>query len=450
MKTQAVLALSLSGVLLATSVVIFNKRPDLFHSRPVAKTSLATSPMPADLSQVLDDLAKLPPTSSFGRQIVTAVHSVRAAPLVSDDWVRLGDALTLRSRATFDTALYRKIERVYLYAHQLDSTNASSLVGLAWAAGAAHRFEDSVAWATLALKGDPNLSAAYGILGDAAVELGKHDDAARNYQKMLDLRPDLGAYSRAAHLMYLEGNVPRAMSLIRKAIDAAGGDVEQAAWSVAELSMMQCREGAALIAVKMVDDWLKKSPNNITLLNASGQAHMAANQDEAAIAALEHAAGLMPQHSTLAALYDLYFAAGRTQDADKISSRIEELHRQYQREQIQGSEGQLARFYADRGVKLDEAVRLAEAEYSHHRGAIPADTLAWAYYKVGRVADAKKLVPEILRRRVPDPAMLYHVGMLEAAMGDTTDARRHLYSAVSREPRFNPVHAPLAYAALGK
>ena len=44
--------------------------------------------------------------------------------------------------------------------------------------------------------------------------------------------------------------------------------------------------------------------------------------------------------------------------------------------------------------------------------------------------------------------MLYHAGIIEDALGNSTDARRHLYAAISREPRFNPVHAPLAIATL--
>ena len=83
----------------------------------------------------------------------------------------------------------------------------------------------------------------------------------------------------------------------RKHDDAAGGDPEESAWSVAELGMMQCREGAAPVAVRLIDEWLKRAPENPLLLAASGQAHMAANEDVAAITALEHAVSIVPQHA---------------------------------------------------------------------------------------------------------------------------------------------------------
>lgn len=408
----------------------------------------STAPHPTDLPTWVRELEQVSSDPTSGRPIKAAVQALRLTPRSSDSWVRLGDALTAQSRTKLDASLYGTIERVYRHAQKLDATNTPALVGLAWVTGASHHFEDSVAWAKLAIQADPEIPAAYGILGDAAVELGQYDEAGRYYQKMLDLRPDMGAYSRAAHLLYFQGNVRGAMSLIRKAIAAGGGDVTQTAWAVAELGMMQCREGAPAAAVRLIDPWLAKMPDNPTLLAASGYAHLAADDDASAIAALERAVSIVPQHPTLAALHDLYLAAGRREDADRMAEQIERMHGQFQKEHIHGSDGQLARFYADRGVKLEEAVQLAEKEYAQHRTTQAVDTLAWAYFRAGRVTDAQKLTAEILRRRVPDPAMLYHVGLIEEAAGEVMEARRHLYAALSRDPRFNPVHAPLAQAAL--
>ena len=56
---------------------------------------------------------------------------------------------------------------------------------------ARHEFEKSIESARKALALAPTNAAAYGLLGDAALELGDYDLAAEHYQRMLDLRPDI-------------------------------------------------------------------------------------------------------------------------------------------------------------------------------------------------------------------------------------------------------------------
>ena len=43
-------------------------------------------------------------------------------------------------------------------------------------------------------------------LGDAQTELGNYDKAAEAYQKMVNLRPDLSSYNRAAYFRFLYGD----------------------------------------------------------------------------------------------------------------------------------------------------------------------------------------------------------------------------------------------------
>jgi tetratricopeptide (TPR) repeat protein len=424
----------------------------LSHRSSLEKPPAAISSVPESLSPALGKLLSIysqpSGASSLDRELRLAVETLRRHPQSSDKWVRFGDALLQRSRNTLDFSLYPQIEQAYLEARRLDPENIQALAGLAWAAGACHRFDDSVAWARLALAKDPDLPAAHGIIGDAAVELGRYAEAEKHYQRMLDLRPDMGSYSRAAHLLYLQGNSSRALALMRQALRAGGENPEHTAWCVAELASMLCREGAAPAARQLIESYLPRSPENPVLLAAAGQAHAALGDQVNAIARYEHSVRLVHQHHTLAALYDLYLASNRAEEAERIFERIETLHRDLRAQKIQGGEGQLARFYADVGKNLPEAVRLAELEHSHHETATAADALAWAYFRAGRNQEAGKLLPVILRHRAIDPAMLYHVGLIEESLGRRADAQRHLYAALSRESRFNPVHAPLAEAAL--
>jgi tetratricopeptide (TPR) repeat protein len=445
------LAISATAFITAVALIIWLKEP------PTPTTPLTSTPAPTttarpaltpELQTLLRATAPAGSSTPLDRELQSAIRAIHVRPSSSDCWLRLGDALVQRARDTLDVSLYAQIEQIYTQARQLDPQNIDALAGLAWAAAACHRFDNASTWARLGLQADPDLAAAHAILGDAALELGDYERAQHHYQRLLDLRPDMGAYSRAAHLLYIQGNAPRALALMRQALRAGGENPEHTAWSTAALASMLCREGAAPSAQQLVQRQLQHSPNNPLLLAADAQTRSALGDETGAITSYEKSAALAPQHTTLAALYDLYLANNRPADAARVFAQIEALHRDLLAKKIQGGEGQLAHFYADTGQNLPEAIRLAETEHHHHRTAFAADTLAWALFRAGRVDDAAKLLPEILRHRAPDPAMLYHAGLIEEALGRRADAQRHLSAALSRNPRFSPLHAPLAHTAL--
>ncbi len=438
---------ALGGAILA-SVLTHRSTRDEPPASPKSADANETYPLSPSLENVLLACEQLDDTSATHRELRRAALFLRRQTAYSDHWVRLGDALLQQTRTTLDFSQYANIELVYLEARRLDPKNTHALAGLAWAAGACHRFDDSIAWARLALAQDPDLPAAHGILGDAALELGRYAEAETHYQRMLDLKPDMGSYSRAAHLLSTQGNPKRAITLMRQALRAGGETAEHTAWCAAALAQLLCQEGAAPAALALISEQLPRAPQNPLLLSALGQAHAMLGDYPAAISTYENAAARAPQHHALAALHDLYLASGRTADATRMFDAVEALHRDLLAKKIQGGEGQLARFYADAGQKIDAAIGLAETEYAHHQTAIAADTLAWAYHRAGRHQDAAKLLPALLRIRVSDPAILYHAGLIAEANGQRADAQRHLYAALSRASRFNPVHAPLAEAAL--
>jgi Flp pilus assembly protein TadD len=71
-----------------------------------------------------------------------------------------------------------------------------------------------------------------------------------------------------------------------------------------------------------------------------------------------------------------------------------------------------------------------------------------AYYKNGRYADAQRAIAKALAQRTPDAGFLFHAGMIHAKLGDRVSAQRYLAQALSLNPSFDPVDAPLAEAML--
>ncbi|MGA8940264.1 MAG: tetratricopeptide repeat protein [Acidobacteriaceae bacterium] len=86
-------------------------------------------------------------------------------------------------------------------------------------------------------------------------------------------------------------------------------------------------------------------------------------------------------------------------------------------------ENDLGYMYADRGIKLDEAITmLKKAVASDPQNYAFLDSLAWAYYKQGQYAMAEDYERKASLRMPNDPTLLDHLGEIEAKNGELPQA----------------------------
>ena len=85
----------------------------------------------------------------------------------------------------------------------------------------------------------PYHAAAYGVIGDAQVELGRYDEAVETVQAMVDLRPDLSSYSRVSYLRELMGDREGALVAMEQAVTAGSGYAENVAWVRVQLGNLR-------------------------------------------------------------------------------------------------------------------------------------------------------------------------------------------------------------------
>jgi tetratricopeptide (TPR) repeat protein len=79
--------------------------------------------------------------------------------------------------------------------------------------------------------------------------------------------------------------------------------------------------------------------------------------------------------------------------------------------------------FADRGVKLDEAVTLLKKAVAYDpQNYAYLDSLGWAYYKQGQYALAEAEERKALQRMNNDPTVLDHMGEIEAKQGKLQQA----------------------------
>ena len=357
--------------------------------------------------------------------------------------VKLGNALMQRARETGDLDYYPHAESEFQAALRLNPENCAAMVGMAWVHGALHEFDASIQWAGKAIEMDPKTPEAYGLLGDAAVEMGDYEAAYEHIQKMIDIRPDLSSYSRGGHLLFVTGDIKGAIGLMRKAIAAGGPFAENTAWCRAELANMLWSTSDLAGAERVIRTGLRQTPHNHMLLAAMGKLKAARNDFAAAIAVYENAIAISPTYNSRVALRDLYEYVGQPNKAAVQFKEVEKLHHVHHENGFH-SNILRARFYADHDVKLPAALAEAQRVYQNYKNVFVADTLAWCYYKNGRYQSARNLIEKALRFQTPDPRIWFHAGMIYWKLGEQALVRKHLKKALALNPNFHPVYAAVA------
>lgn len=440
-RNVIVLALAASGVTafmgwgLNTRQVAASPSSNTFPSTFNPTDFLATIPAPIVTS-----------TQSSDREVAKYKAKVGENPTDAPRWINLGDALMQKARESANHLYYDLAETSYHQALSLAPHKSDAMTGLAWVAGTRHTFSKSIEWANKAIAINADDEAAYGLIGDAQVEQGDYTGAFQSYQKMLDIRPSLASYSRGANLLYLSGDTRKGMWLMTKAIKAGGAYSENTAWCNARLAEMLLGEGAVLPAENILKDALKVTPKDYHVLVAMGKVKTARGQYTQAIELYQKAVAIAPQHAGLVSLGDLYTVTGQKAKAEETFALVEKLHEEHKKS---GSTDELymARFFADHDRQLPRALAIAEAN-KEVKNANSADTVAWCFYKNGKLEEAKTAIARALKATTPDASVLYHAGMISARLGARPVAQKYLSQALNRNPYFSLLDAPLAASTL--
>ena len=387
--------------------------------------------------------------AAVDREIAHWTRRTATQPAHAAAWTSLGDAFVQKARESADPSYYRRAEAAYQRTLELAPRHVAALVGMGLVQGALHEFEQSVTWAKSALAIDPDHAAAHGLLGDAALEMGEHDAAFEHYQRMLDLRPDLASYSRAAHLLWITGNPRKAIRMMGRAADAGAPYAENVAWARVQLALMHLSQGALLPAEQILAGALAAAPQSHHALAATARVKAARKDYAEAVRYYKRAIAVVPHVETLAALGDLHALLGEKEEADKQYTLVEAIHRLHRATGVR-PDAQMAKFAADHHRDVGRAIADAEALAATRRSVYAFDALAWCYYRSGRYEEARRAIGKALAMRTPDAEILFHAGMIHARLGDRVAAQKLLYEALSVNPYFHPIHAGTAAATLAE
>ncbi|HEX9963233.1 MAG TPA: tetratricopeptide repeat protein, partial [Pyrinomonadaceae bacterium] len=289
-----------------------------------------------------------------------------------------------------------------------------------------HRFPEALKAAQRAQAVNPRDHDVYGAMVDALVELGDYKNAVDAAQKMVDLKPNTASYSRISYLRSLHGDTKGAIEAMKMAVESASPqNPENIAWCRVHLGDELMNDGQLKEAEREYDHALYLFPEYHPALAAKARARYAAGDFDNAIIFYKRAAERVPLPEYIAPLGDLYAKLGRADEAKQQYEQVEFIEKMGEA----GAETysrQIALFWADHDLRLDEALAAAERERATRSDIYTYDVLAWCLYKKGRFEEAKAAVGEALRLNTHDPRLLYHAGMISLANGDNQKGADYL------------------------
>jgi tetratricopeptide (TPR) repeat protein len=368
-----------------------------------------------------------------------------------DGWVDLAAAFMRKARESGDPGYYARASAALNRALAIAPDDYQALRTRPWVLLGQHDFRGALAAAEQARARHPEDWWNYGNLTDAYVELGDYARAEEASQRMLDLRPGLPAYTRAAFLRTLFGDRAGAVEMLLRAVRAGSPrDPESLAWTLVHLGHEYFAAGDLASAGRAYGRALTVLPGYYMALGALGRAQAAAGRTVEAIDLYQRAVAQVPAPDLVAALGDLHALAGNADEAERQYALVEYMGRVAEAAGTTANGRQLAVFYADHDRRLPDALRLARQEATARGDIYTDDALAWALYKNGRQRSAMRAAHRALRLGTDDALLHYHAGMIAVAAGRPRSATRHLGRALALNPYFDLRQAPLARAALAR
>jgi tetratricopeptide (TPR) repeat protein len=369
------------------------------------------------------------------RELTRLQAKLREPGATSAAFVQVGYAWVGKARADAEPERYRNADACAEAALERNPSDAaaSALRGMVLLND--HRFAEAKSLALTLIAKDTRDATAYGLLSDAALELGELDRAIEAAQRMVDEKPSLLSYGRAAHLRWLQGDVEAAKRLYQQAIDAGAllTDREPRAFMITQAALVFWHAGDYAGADDGFDLALRELPEYATALEGKGRVALSRGEPRTAVSWLTRAQQKSPLVETSWLLGDAHQLCGQHELAERAYARVV-------RDGSAHDPRALALFYASKNRTSAEAVRLAKLDFAQRRDAYAKDTLAYALFRDGDVRGARELSKDVLATSIPDARLLYRAGRIAVAAGETAEGEQLITRASQLNPGFDPLY----------
>ena len=323
------------------------------------------------------------------------------------------------ARSSGDEKHYRKALEVAAKLESQSETRFSGWLLRGHVYHQLHRFNDAKGIARKLVE-ERGLHHDSALLGDVLFDTGDIDGAIASFQRLMESRPGLLAYTRAGQLRWLKGKTYSAITAMEMAAQAGSArNPEPVAWVLSTLAQYQLHVGRAKEAAATIGKAERLLPGHPRTLYAKAQIQMAAGQFTEASKTLHAVAARSPEPATLWALADCLTASGKTEQAVRIRVGLE-------RRAAADDPRTCSLFLATTGGEPKKALALAQKELLQRQDVFTHDAVAWAALQAGKLELASAHIELALAQGTQNARLFLHAGLIAQQNGREAEAKSFL------------------------
>ena len=377
----------------------------------------------------------------------TLEERIAANPEAVDAHVLLGLAYQQLARETGDPSFFSLSEQALERARELEPAGLLAPTGLATLAVARHDFAGAADLAHEVLRIDPENATARAALGDALLNLGRHDEAFSAYERAAELAPGVATYARVAHARQLIGRPWAATQAVDLALELETQVAEHFAWTLVQRGNLAFGLGKLARAVRAYEAALAYVPDYVHARAALARVDAARGNYDRAIEQYRSVVDRLPAPAYAVALAETLAASGRDTEADDGYALVDAIQRLYEANGV-STELQTALLDLDRDRGVEGALVRAQAAFAEAPSTLAEDVLAWALYRNDRCAEARIHSGAALSLGTRDALMFFHRAMIERCLGREAAAIGWFERALATNEHFSLRWAPVARKAV--
>jgi len=403
---------------------------------------LLTAPAFAQLAPTAANAAAQAPAGTIATTISSSMRAVSNAremiaknPRDASAYTALGFALCHRGQETSDASLYSDADEALNTALQISPNNFEAEKAQVCVELGRHEFARARQLAMTLNKRIPDDVMVYGLLVDANAALGNYPEAENAAQWMLNLRPgNTPAFLHAADLREVFGEQQGALQLLKIVLDATPPtDIDGRARVLTQMAHVNQQMGNLTDAESMAGQALLLLPDDSRALLVMAQVRRLQGQPADSVNLLRQSYKSVSATETLYQLAEAMEAAAMREDARRTFAEFEQKAL-VESTHPDNANRQLIFYYTDHANNPAKALQIAKQEVAQRHDVYTLDAYAWALYKNGDYAEARKQMDTALKVGVREAHIFYHAGEIELRLGNTGEAEHNFRAAAEIKP----------------